>query len=111
MEDEDIAPNTYTADPVSMGRQSCLYTMLEYCVLALLSTHTDWISCMYLAQYPRLPFGVLFCIHPFVLCIHPILKISLPRAEKKTFLPKSENIYIYPRLKIFLLQAENISTA
>ena len=30
--DEDIAPNIHTADPVSMGRKSCLYTILEYSV-------------------------------------------------------------------------------
>ena len=33
MEDEDIAPTTYTADPVGMGRKSCLFTILEYSVL------------------------------------------------------------------------------
>ena len=68
MEDEDIAPNTCTADPVGMGRKSCLYTALEYCVLTCLSTHTNWISCMYLAQYPRLPFCRLnYCIYSTVL--------------------------------------------
>ena len=54
MEDEGIVPNTYgTADPVT----SYLYTLLEYSVLARLSAHSDWISCLYLAQFPRL----LFC--------------------------------------------------
>ena len=63
MEDEDIAPNTvHTADPVGMDRKSCLYTILEYSGLARLSAHTNWIRCLYLAQYPRLPFCVLFCI-------------------------------------------------
>jgi len=41
MEDEDIATNMYIQlDPVGMGRKSCLYTILEYCVLARLSAHT-----------------------------------------------------------------------
>ena len=31
-------------------------------VLARLYAHTDWISCMYLAQYSPLPFCVLFYI-------------------------------------------------
>ena len=30
-----------TADPVGIGRKSCLYTILEYSVLARLSAHTD----------------------------------------------------------------------
>ena len=47
MEDEDMAPNTYAADPVGMGRKSCLYTILECKVLARLSALTSWISCMY----------------------------------------------------------------
>ena len=46
MEDKDIVPHTYTADPVGMGRKMCLYIMLEYCVLARLFAHTDWISCI-----------------------------------------------------------------
>ena len=42
-------------------RGCCLYTILEYSVLARLSAHADWISCMYLAQYPRLPFcGLIY---------------------------------------------------
>ena len=44
MEDEDIAPNAQAPDLVGMGRKSCLYTTLEYSVLAQLSTHTAWIS-------------------------------------------------------------------
>ena len=50
-----------TADPVGMGRKSSRYTILEYSVLARLYAHSDWINCMYLAQYPRLPFcGLLY---------------------------------------------------
>ena len=37
-------------------------TIFQHNVQARLSAHTDWISFMYLAQYPRLPFCVLFCI-------------------------------------------------
>ena len=37
---------TYTADPVRMGRKSCLYTLLAYSALAWLSAHTDGISCI-----------------------------------------------------------------
>ena len=55
MEDEEIAS-------VGRGRTLCLYTMLEYCVMARQSAHTDWISCMNLAQYTRLPFCALFYI-------------------------------------------------
>ena len=52
MEDEAIAPNTYgTADPVGMGRRSCLYTSLEYSVLARLSPHTDGTSCIYFCMF------------------------------------------------------------
>ena len=69
MEDEDIAPNTvHIADPVGMGGKSCLYTILEYSVLAQLSAHTDWISSVYLALYPRLPFCVLYYV-----CIYNLL--------------------------------------
>ena len=34
-------------------------------VLAQLSAPTDWISCLYLAQYPRLPICVLFYVQLF----------------------------------------------
>ena len=69
MEDEDIEPNSYigTADPVCMGRNLSLYTMLEYSILARRSAHIDWISCMNLAQYPRLPFCVQFYIQLIIL--------------------------------------------
>ena len=51
--------------PTYMGRKSCLYAILEYCVQARLSAHTDWISCFYLAQYPRLPCcGVIYALEP-----------------------------------------------
>ena len=64
MENENIsAKYIQLIQSVGMGRKSCLYTMLEYCVLARLSAHTDWISCMYLAQYPRLPFCVLIHLY------------------------------------------------
>ena len=33
MADEEIAPNTYTADPVGRDRKSCLNTVLEYTVV------------------------------------------------------------------------------
>ena len=36
-----ILHQIHTDDPVSIGRKSCLYTMLEYCALARLSAHTD----------------------------------------------------------------------
>ena len=32
-------------------------------VLAQLSAHTDWISCLHLVQYPRLPFCIPFYIY------------------------------------------------
>ena len=59
MEDEGIAPNTvHTTDPIGMGRKSCLNTILIYIanILRAIFTHTDWISCIDLAQFPRLPF-------------------------------------------------------
>jgi len=60
MEDEDIAPYTVdTAYPVGMGRKLRQYTIFQYSVQAQLSAHTDWISCMHLEQYSRLPFCVL----------------------------------------------------
>ncbi len=45
-----------------LGRKSRQYTIQDSsCTVATsefqgVSAHTDWISCMYLAQYPRLPF-------------------------------------------------------
>jgi len=47
-----------TADPVGMGRKSCLSTILEYSVLTRLYTHTEGISCLHLPQFSRLPFCV-----------------------------------------------------
>ena len=53
--------NGNAADPVGMGRKSRQYTIFQYSVLARLSVHSDWISCMYLAQYPCLPFwGLIY---------------------------------------------------
>ena len=42
MEDEDIAPNIHPANPVGVGRKSCLHTILEYSVpiLARLSARS-----------------------------------------------------------------------
>ena len=51
-----ILRQIHTAHPVGMGRKSRQYTLFQYIVQAQLSAHTDWISCMYLGQYPRLPF-------------------------------------------------------
>jgi len=41
MEGQDIAPNgkyLHTADPVSMGRKSCQYTIFQYSVQEQLSS-------------------------------------------------------------------------
>ena len=57
-------------DPVVYGQKVCTYTILEYCLLARLSAHTDWISSMYLAQYPRLPFCGLMYIYTYNLFIY-----------------------------------------
>ena len=71
MEDEDMVPNTSgEADPVGMGRKSCLFTMCTQNVLARLSAHTNWISCVYLEQYPRLPFCGLIYIYMFHLLFY-----------------------------------------
>ena len=72
MENEDNAQNTNSwsswygqkVEPV------CRYTMQKYCVLVRLFAHTDWISCAYLARYPRLPCCVLFYIQLIILCFH-----------------------------------------
>ena len=37
----------HKADPVGMGRKSCLHTLLKYSVLARLPPHPDWISWTY----------------------------------------------------------------
>jgi len=58
-----ILSQLHTADPVGMGRKSCLYAILKHSVLARLSAHTDWISCVYWAPYPRLPLCGLIYIH------------------------------------------------
>ena len=56
-----ILRQIHTADPVGMGSKSRQYTMFQYSVQAGLSVFTDGISCMYLAQYPRLPFcGLIY---------------------------------------------------
>ena len=66
MEDEEIAPNTYTSDPVGMGGKLRQYTIFHYSVQARLSAHTDGIGCMYLAQLPSLPFcGLIYTTHSF----------------------------------------------
>ena len=58
MEDEGIAPNTvHTTDPIGMDRKSCLNTILIYSEhTGAIFTHTDWISCIDLVQFPRPPF-------------------------------------------------------
>ena len=61
MDDEDIAPYTYLQLIQSVWAESLCWNI--HIVLARLSANTDWISCMYLAQYPRLPFCVLFYIY------------------------------------------------
>ena len=66
MEDEGIAPNTYgtyswssrygqKVAPVHHISVGIVYRHVQ----ARLSVYTDWTSCMYLAQYPRLPICVL----------------------------------------------------
>ena len=63
MEDEDITSNAYQLiQPVWAESRASVYTILESGVQARLSASgTDWISCMYLAQYPCLPFcGLIY---------------------------------------------------
>ena len=58
---------------------------------ATFSPYTDWISCMYLAQYPRLPFCGLFYIQLTVLCFNPmkmtpnIMHLSLVQTKPAPF--------------------------
>ena len=54
MEDEGTKYLQQT-HPVGMVRKSCLYTILDYSVLARLSAHTDLISCLHLPQFPCRP--------------------------------------------------------
>ena len=56
-------------------------------VLARLSAHTDWISCMYLAQYPRLQFCGNIYIHRTVF-IYGVLKVSNTQGRKNMFRKK-----------------------
>ena len=60
-----IAPTIHTADPVGMGRKSRQCTIIQLSVQARLSAHTytDWMSCMFLAHLPHLPFCGLIYIH------------------------------------------------
>ena len=59
MEDEDIAPNTYLQlIQLVWAEIVTVHTIFHHGVL------TDWISCMDLAPYPRLPFCVL--IYQFI---------------------------------------------
>ena len=67
MEDEDFAPNTYTADQVGMGRKSAQYTIFQYTAL-LQEQHSAHIATgsavpMQFAQYPHLPFCVLIYLN------------------------------------------------
>ena len=55
-----------------MGRKSRQYTLLEYWILALLSAH-GWIHLMYLAQYPHLPFCIVFFIQLIRYSTEPLL--------------------------------------
>jgi len=57
MEDEDIAPNTYSLS--SRYRQK----VAPVGKLHYISVHTDCISCMYLAQFPSLSFRVVLLIY------------------------------------------------
>ena len=50
--------------------------------MAGLSAHTDWISCTYLAQFPRLPFCRVIYIQLLHLLIILQAKTSTPAAEK-----------------------------
>jgi len=43
-----------TNDLVGMGRKSRQHTIVQYIVKTRLSVHTNWISCMYLPQFPGL---------------------------------------------------------
>jgi len=72
MEDEDIAPNTYVQLIQSVYGQKVMPVQLYFRPGIKLYwrgflSHTDWISCMYLPQYPRLPFCVLFFIQLIIL--------------------------------------------
>ena len=70
MEDDGIEENINRADPVGMAGKSRQYTILyTYSVQAQLSVYSDWISCMYLPQFPRLPFCVFIYLKCMVLNI------------------------------------------
>ena len=83
----------HTADQVAMDRKSCLYQYYYctgmYSVLARLSVLTNWINCMYLAQFPRLPFCGLLYIKLLNLCVLPCLfLLSLKMLIMTFFTPK-----------------------
>ena len=65
-----IAPNMYRYKQLTqlVWAESRLYTpmyIFQNCVLSRLSDHIDWTSCMYLPQFPRLPFCGLIYMHRY----------------------------------------------
>ena len=69
MEDEGIAQNRYMFRSIWAESRACtLYWNILY--MARISAHTNWISCMYLAQFPRLPFSGLIYIQLRHLCLN-----------------------------------------
>jgi len=87
MEDEDIASNTYVQLIQSIWAESSACTLCWNIVLARLSSHSNWISCLHLAQYPRLPFCILSYKQLIILSMPATLPIKYFRC---TFLgPKS----------------------
>ena len=91
-----------------MGRKSCLYTKLEYIVGARLSAHTDCISCtgIYLAQYPRLPFGGVLSIQLIHLWVEPIQF----RVQKNVKFSKLILLYCFLAFQTYHIYLESVGT-
>ena len=64
------------------GIEANTYTIFQYSVQARLSARTDWISCMYLPQFHRLP----FCI-PINWAPPPPFKYFLKGCQKHVIRP------------------------
>jgi len=62
MEDKDIGQMLIQSARAESHASTTKFQDRNKVVLVRLSEHTDWISCVYLAQYPRLLFCVLFHI-------------------------------------------------
>ena len=83
-----------TSDQVGMGRKSRQCTTYIYSSIQL-SVHTDWISCIYLAQFPRLPFcGLIYIelLHLWLTSCSAVNRIfslwaSFPTCFRLHFLP------------------------